>query len=151
MSEKVISLADRRKLLRPAEAQPIAPLSLSTPSFARPAAVPRKVTERGFIGDIFQKMSDSIAVGEGEDNTASLMVLAMGLEMRLESIQAPQNATKTQQAKILADKYSDELLGKLMRDATEQQIAMKPHFFQGLVASAFSRSVKEDEENKTEV
>jgi hypothetical protein len=128
MSDKIVNFADRLKQ-RQAQASVIPPARPSSTNGGDTTAL------RDLMVNMFGKTQT-----EGEDPSASLLMVGMGLQMSLDAMQAPQNATKTYEAKVLADKYSDEQLLDLMRNATEQVIRMKPHFFQGLVASALERA-----------
>jgi len=133
MSDKVVSLgAWRNRQQLPG----VAPVAKQKPG-----------SDVSLMRNLVNSMAGAVSKAEGEDSTASLLMLSMGIEMSLENLHAPKNSTKVQEAKELADTYSDQTLLALMRDATDQQLSTKPHFFRGLVASARGRSLSGERGN----
>jgi hypothetical protein len=130
MSDKVVNFADRLKQ-RQAE---------SSTAKAPPKVTPAlpKAAKATFMRDLMKHMNGGNLLPT-EDPSSSLITLAGLVESALDSMQAPQNSSKTVELMAETNKYSDEALFEYLNEGSANDMQVRPHFYRALVATARER------------
>ncbi len=74
-----------------------------------------------------------------KDNHFTRMGACLSVESRLAGLSSPQNPRKISQYRALVQGYEDELLFRLLREATDSDLSARPTFYAALVEEAKMR------------